>query len=265
MQSTDKLRCELDWFSGGELAYRALALDRFEDFSADLRFDLADGFKRLKEESSLRGEKELGAAWGAIYARWEGLDEFVRSHFVEAALLGLAKNAEIGDAELARPYLMQTDSSLRNPAVAVISKVGNSDDVPALLKIAKEAYGEVIREAALAALNLSSNPSEVSRELMLSGRSELVKIAYGWMLNQDSEEVGAFFETELVSKDASNRVRALSYFSKRRDSAELSMMLESYLEKETYYYNVLTWLDRLLYSPSPLREMFVRELEKEGA
>jgi hypothetical protein len=43
------------------------------------------------------------------------------------------------------------------------------------------------------------------------------------------------------------------------------MMLESYLEKETYYYNVLTWLDRLLYSPSPLREMFVRELEKEGA
>jgi hypothetical protein len=264
-QSTDKLRCELDWFSGGELAYRALALDRFEDFSADLRFDLADGFKRLKEESSLRGEKELGAAWGAIYARWEGLDEFVRSHFVEAALLGLAKNAEIGDAELARPYLMQTDSSLRNPAVAVISKVGNSDDVPALLKIAKEAYGEVIREAALAALNLSSNPSEVSRELMLSGRSELVKIAYGWMLNQDSEEVGAFFETELVSKDASNRVRALSYFSKRRDSAELSMMLESYLEKETYYYNVLTWLDRLLYSPSPLREMFVRELEKEGA
>jgi len=71
---------------------------------------------------------------------------------------GLAKNAQPPDAELARPYLVHTTSSLRDAAVTVISKVGNPDDASALLGIAKEAYGDVQKEAALAALNLSSSP-----------------------------------------------------------------------------------------------------------
>jgi hypothetical protein len=212
-------------------------------------------------------EKEYGDAWPLAAARWEseGLNEYIGSRFIEAALLGLAKNAEIADAELVRPYLAEASSSLRNPAVTAISKVGNSGDVPALVKIAKEAYGDVTREAALAALSLSSNPSEVARDLRLSGRPHLTKIAYNWMLTQDSEEAGMLFEAELNSKDEASRVRAVSYFSKRRQGAELEKMLEGYLEQETHYYNVVTWLDRLLYSPSPLREMFAREIEKEPA
>jgi len=262
-QSTEKLRSELDWFSGGYLAYRALALDRFDDFSAELRLDLADKFKRFQEECASRRQKEFGDAWSAIYAQWNDLEEFIRSQFIEAALLGLAKNAEVSDAELARSYLAQSDSSLRNPAVTIISKVGNSSDVPALLMIAKEAYGEVTKEAALAALHLSSNPSEVSTDLMSSGRPELVKIAYGWMLKQDSDEMDAFFEMELNSNDEAERVRAVSYLSNRRENVELEKMLKNYLDQGTYYYNVVTWLDRLLYSPPLLREMFVRELERQ--
>ena len=32
--------------------------------------------------------------------------------------------------------------------------------------------------------------------------------------------------------------------------------------KETYFYNVVYWLDKILYAPSPLRELFLRELEQ---
>jgi len=41
-------------------------------------------------------------------------------------------------------------------------------------------------------------------------------------------------------------------------------MLEAQLHRETYYYNVVTWLDRLLYSPAPLRELFARDLERQA-
>ena len=36
----------------------------------------------------------------------------------------------------------------------------------------------------------------------------------------------------------------------------MESMLEAQLNSEMYYYNIVTWLDRLLYSPEALREFF---------
>jgi hypothetical protein len=44
----------------------------------------------------------------------------------------------------------------------------------------------------------------------------------------------------------------------------LELLLAAHLNKETYYYNVVTWLDRLLYSPALLREFFVQDLERQA-
>ena len=128
-QSTQQLLAAVNWFSvDGHLAYRALASDRFDSFSTDLRSDLAQGFRRIKEESSQREEKKFGPEkWKRIAASFEEYDEFI-TQFTKAALIGLAENAQAPDAELVRPYLTQTDSSLRDLAVTVISDVGNSED-----------------------------------------------------------------------------------------------------------------------------------------
>lgn len=263
-QSVGDLLVAVDWFSShGHLAYRALALDRFDTISTDLRSDLANGFERIREESSRRKEKEFGPeGWKKLAASWEELDEYIRSLFTGAALLGLAKNAQPSDVELVRPYLTHKDSSLRDAAVTVICKFGNAEDASALLKIAKEAYGDVTEEAARGALKLSSNPVGVARELMQSPRAEIVKIAFNWMLTQDSQEVKEFFEGLLHDEKSANRVRALRYFAKRLHGVELEDLLKQCIGQETYYYNVITWLDRLLYSPTPLRDVFVRDLEQ---
>jgi hypothetical protein len=42
-------------------------------------------------------------------------------------------------------------------------------------------------------------------------------------------------------------------------------VLEATLRKEKYYYNVVTWQDRLLYSPEPLADFFLRKLAEEAA
>jgi HEAT repeat protein len=265
-QSTEQLLVAVDWFSlDGPLAYRALALDRFADFSTDLRSDLANGFERIKQESSRRGEKQYGPEqWKRIAASFEQLDEFIKSQFTKAALFGLAKNAQPADAELARPYLAREDSSLRDLAVTVISKVGTPEDASALLEVAKEAYGGVQAEAAAGALKLSTNPLEAARALMVSNNPEVVRVAFGWMFAQQSEDVRKTFDELLHGSNDKNRVRALYYLSKRLQPEELEELLKDYIGKETYYYNVVTWLDRILYAPSPLKNMFIRDLQEEA-
>ena len=265
-KSTEELLADVNWFSvDSHLAYRALALDRFDRVSADLRSDLANGFGRIKEESSQRLEREIGPErCKRILTSFEPYDEFIRSRFTQAALIGLAKNTLPQDAALARPYLTRTDSSLRDPAVTVVSKVGNSEDAAALLKIAKEAYGDVTAEAAAGALKLSSDPLAVARELILTDRPEVAKVALAWIYTQESRDAQTILEELLCGENSVNRIRALYCLSKRLQSVELVTLLKEYIGQETYYYNVVTWLDRLLYSPPTLREMFVRDLEQKA-
>lgn len=265
-QRTEDVLAAVDWFSvDGHLAYRALALDRFDSISTDLRSDLANGFSRVKEESLKRVETEFGPESSRkLNVEFEQLDEFIRSQFAEAALLGLAKNPQPGDAELARPYLARGDHSGLSSAVTVVSKTGNSGDADTLLRIAKQTYGEVQAQAAAGALKLAANPVEFARQLLLGKGLEAASVAFQWMLPQDSREVRIIFDELLRHTEGKNRVRAVHYFSKHLPNDELQKLLETYIGQDAYYYNVVTWLDRLLYSPSPLRQMFISHLEQKA-
>lgn len=264
--STEDLLAAVDWFSvDGHLAYRVLALDRFDSVSTDLRSDLANGFRRIKQESLKRLEQEFGLKKAERAAgRFEELDEFIRSQFTKAALLGLAKNGQPSDLEFARQRLTDADRSVRDVAVTVVSRLGNLEDVSALMKIANEDYGDVRQQAAAGALKLSSTPLAVARELMLSKSPEVVRVAFDWMFTQDSVEVRKIFEELLNDGNEANRVRSLYYFSKWLQSADLEELLMGHINKDNYFYNVVTWLDRLLYAPSPLRDMFAKDLERKA-
>lgn len=260
-KSTEDLLAAVDWYSlDGHLAYRALAMHRFESLAADLRSDLMTGFKRVKDDSSRRREEALGKEWEETRAAWNNLDDFIRSQFTLAAMLGLSRNAQISDAEFARPFLAQKNSPMLHPAVMVLAKAGSPEDVEALLKTAKEAYGDVATDASLAALKLSTNPQAVATEMMLSGSPGLAKTGYTWILAQDQIDALEFFKKMLSDNKEAVRLRAVHYISTRLQNAELEAILDEYLSRETYYYNVVAWLDRLLYSPSSLREAFAREL-----
>jgi hypothetical protein len=263
-QPTARLREAIDWFSiDGPLAYRALALDRFDTIATELRTDLANGFERIKKDSIKRDNELYGAERGKMFAAvFEQYEDFIKSQFLEAALIGLAEKGQPGDAMLARPYLTHMDTSLRDPAVRVISKFGTSEDAATLLKVATESYGDIKEEAAAAALKLSSDPLSTARELIRSNSTEVVEIAFRWLFTQDSPDVKKSFEELLNDESDINRVRAIRYFSRRWNAAELEEFLREYIARGTYYYNVVTWLDRLLYSPSPLRDMYVKSLEQ---
>ena len=195
-------------------------------------------------------EKKYGPEGGPKYVEaFQKYEEFIGSQFTKAALCGLAENAQPQDAALARPYLTHTYSFVQDPAVTVVAKFGNQEDVGVLLEIAKGTYGVAAKEAAAGALRLSPDPIKVARELLQTTKSDVVKVAFDWMYQQDSREVRDLFVELLNGKDDGRRVRALYYFFSRVRRDELETLLEEYLGKDIYYYNVVTWLDRVLYSP----------------
>jgi hypothetical protein len=56
------------------------------------------------------------------------------------------------------------------------------------------------------------------------------------------------------------RLRVLAYFIEKYSVEELERLLERYFQRysngETYYYDVVCWLDRVLYAPTRLKETY---------
>jgi hypothetical protein len=264
--TTENLLNAVDWFSvDGQLAYRALALHRFNEFSHQLRSDLKGNFDSIREGSVKQYREHLGVEGvERLVAAFSEYDDFIRSQFAKAALQGLAAHAEIVDAGVARTYLNSPDWTLQALALDIISKVGGSQDVEALLDISRKIFGERQQQAASAALKLTATPVETAKVLMSNASPEVAKVAFKWLFSQDCEEVRRIFDSLLYSEDDLSRVRALYYISRRMSHAQSEAFLREYLERETYHYNVVTWLDRLVYAPASLKLTFIGALEAKA-
>jgi HEAT repeat protein len=266
-QNAELVAAAVEWFDvDGALAYKSLATDHFDAIQGQIRTDLENGFERVKKNSISDVESTFGAEHATgIVERFKVHDDFIRSLFVEAALAGLAVNGDASDIRFGRQYLATDSPDTKLAAVRIICRFGTEEDVPALLNVAKDSWGEARDEAGACALHLSSNRFEVARELIQSRSSELVHTGYTWLYDQNSREVADFFEALLDSGDGEERLRSVYYLSRTRKSEDLEKALEANLQKEKYFYNVVAWLDRLLYSPEPLRSFFIRKLAEEAS
>jgi hypothetical protein len=264
-RSVDFLLEAADWYSiDGPLAYRALILDHYEQFSSQLRAELLDGFSRIKQISFERRIAKYGSeAWQEVAPSFDKYDESTRRDFARSALIGIAAGGRPADAELARPYLSDSDIFLRDAARSVICKFGGPEDLDELRKIATDSWGDIRRSAASAVLRVSPT-FETACELTKNSDASVQSIGFDWMFSQNLQEARDFFLAFFHDENSTNRMRAIRYYSRWAAKSELEEFLEAYTTGETYYYDVVTWLDRLVYSPSPLREMFVRDLADEA-
>jgi len=70
-------------------------------------------------------------------------------------------------------------------------------------------------------------------------------------------------ESYLADETGFKRTKAVWFCVKACSPEGLAEMLERYMSRDTYYYYVVCWFDRVLYAPGPLKAMYVRELEAE--
>jgi hypothetical protein len=111
-------------------------------------------------------------------------------------------------------------------------------------------------------LGLSPDRYAVALELLSIG-SEVSAIGFGWLLEQSDRAVRDLFLEELGSEDEKARLRAVEYLSNRISFHELEELMTEYVGRGRYFYNVVTWIDRLLYAPANLRKMYKAKLGAE--
>jgi HEAT repeat protein len=257
----------INWLSiDGPFAYKALATMYYDHVADVIRDDLNSGFIRIREKSFEELKSKVGLAFATeAFDRFTGekLDDFIRSEYTEAALIGLASHSQPSDIQIARKCLRDSNRGIRTAAVKIVSKFGNEQDVQTLLDISDNAWGELEDLAPATAIRLSTNSQALAIEMARAGGRGRQKAAVRWLVTQDSNEVKEYFRGLLNDEAASNRVQGIQYLSKRLTADELKQLLDEYPGKGTYYYDVVTWLDRLLYAPQCLKEMFIRDLDQE--
>ena len=261
----ERLLEEIDWFSfDSSVAYQVLAVDHFSIFAEQIRSDLNDSFKNLRQKSIeklyAKYEKDYAEGW---IDGFQEHDDFTRNRFIAAALAGLALHGESQDIHWGRLYLRKPDSDLQLEAVRIIERFGNDSDVAALIDIAKKSYGELETLAANAALKLAPGISGAAKELLQTDDSELVGLVIKSFCHEEKAEVFSVLEPLLGSKNTGIRSKVLVYFIKMCSKEELEQLLLRYLQRSSYFYDVVCWLDRILYAPPLLKDAFVHQMEGE--
>jgi hypothetical protein len=275
----DELQLRAKWMApDGDIAYEAMALQYFTEVGDRIRNDLATDFRSLEDEWRSQLEQDLNLlrllasvqtlrpfADKKILAMKEEIqklsdkipeiNEFKRKQFARAALTALAENGGPEDVELGRRWLTAADRDVRLAAVRVVGRFGNRDDAGILASIAKNEQGEIKRAAAEAALALASGDDRVADFFLRSEDPDLVRPAIRYLARRQPARLSERLEPLLASEVREVRLLATAalaaWWGGADESKRLEEILAAYLDRPSYYYDVVCWLDGFLYAPLP--------------
>src|SRR5262249_8702372 len=100
-------------------------------------------------------------------------------------------------------------------------------------------------------------------ELIKSNEIDFVRAGVGAIWNEAPEIVKELLFPLLRHAKTEVRNLAIAYFITRYPKEHLEDLLREYLELPTYYYNVVCWFDRALYSPAALVPAYRKRFQKE--
>jgi len=250
-QDPKDLLSSLDFFSlYGKQVYRILAVDHFELIEPRIRSDLDDEFETLRSESESKFREKYGAVAKNIFEVWKPETvSFVKENFIAAALHGLAKNGKEEDIRYGRKFLenVQYDTAVE-AAILLIGRFGNQQDVDNLIKAIGTTYGKTKRLAFDTAFKLSPNRVDFLVKMSRSDNISTAKWAVQLLASFESATTIDICKELLYEKNEDLRLNALAVLYKIYDFQGLQGLLNDYLAPESYYYNIVTWIDRCLYA-----------------
>lgn len=243
------------YFGYGMDCYKAFVNSYYSKIEDDIRFDLNDGFKSMKERTLNRLQKEYGnKAIPLIINQDDSLEKFVKDSFAKVALNGLALINNQKDLPLARNYLGSLSYGMGNKAcISIIKEYGDNTDVKNLLSIARDSYGDVQVQAIEAALKLSDNKKDLLIELANDENIAIAKFAAEQIKTLPGEDRISISKTMIFSEQESVRLAYVNLLAKDLNLGDLRCLLDEYMESKRYYYNVVCFLDNFLNAPEKFR------------
>jgi hypothetical protein len=227
------------------------------EFIDVVRKDLLDTERPFYHLQSRAHQKlrnsELETASGTIEA-FERRAWILQLFCARAALQGLCSLGQGQDREIALRWVTKENLLVRIPAIDLLLKTALPEDADILTDLAVTSFGRQL-QCAEAAFDQSPSQDEPGLHLLRHGDNLVKRIAL-CLLSQrriliPDEEV----QPLLRSEDTELRLSALAYLAAVHDEDFLSSLLASYLSGY-HYYNVVVWLDRLLYAPDELASAY---------
>jgi hypothetical protein len=287
--SYDELVGLVQWANvDGPIAYRVLAERHFDRVASQVRDDLRGKFERLREVwasdavndvmAELRKENLPPGNEGQMRENITNrihklagygseIGDMKYRAFAAAAIAGLVGHGESPDVAFGRELLANREKGsyygeAEAQAVRLIARFGDSGDLDALIEVAGGALGETKELAARTALRLSPGSEGVAKQFAGMKDSTLFRLALESLRTESSASRRSFVEPFLSDAENFKRMGAIRFLAKTCTPEELLGILSTYITQARYYYNVVCWLDRVLFSPAPLREAYVGELER---
>jgi hypothetical protein len=189
--------------------------------------------------------------------------KWLKSKFVSAALDGLELHGNQKDLKYARKYIGNTEFNLAdNTAINIIQKYGNSSDIKNLTEAASSVSGEVKRVALETAYCFSRNKGNYLKNLIERNDEKTIDLAITILSNSKTPQKENIAKTLLNHEQDRIRLKGLSILVKNKSSKDIEKLLSDYLSKGTYYYNVISWIDKLLYSKGIYQDYYRKALFK---
>ena len=266
-QSADVLASNLDFYDlEGPAAYDVICDVNFDLLKQRIRTDLDSEFLSLKRESDARIRAALNQAAEPILSRWTPeVIEHKQNDFIAVALTHLASRALPSDAAIARRFVTRSRfPKVVGGAAGVLAAVGGPEDAELLLSTREVLWGQELTRAVDAAVRLAVDKPAILRRLLAQddhGSSIIDAISHA-LAKIDRSDKTAIAKEMLRSRNEAVRIRGVTALLHTFLDNDLRQLLQEYLSLDTYYYDVVTWLDRIIYAPGPFRARYRGELLK---
>jgi hypothetical protein len=188
----------------------------------------------------------------------------ILSQFSESALKILLKNPKPEDMMIAKKFMRSEHTDISQFATEIFLKLATKSDMVELIDVALKKSGKLQEKAAAKALAFDEKRLAFDK-FLCSEDEALVRICLKKSLSHGGPLEDGRIHELLHNKKDQIREMTVAYIMEafNRNKNKLERFLNYYLKSETYYYNVVCWLDRILYAPRSFKIMFRKQLSEK--
>jgi len=271
-QDADDLVKRISWSSiKSPIIYAVLVDKNYDKYKELLKEDINSGFSRIREKTIEDYRSKYGKRADEIIDTVTKYDNMTKGIFYKYAFQVLSQKVQKQDLEIAKEYLENPHFSYFKDDILIsilsmIEKVGDENETDLLLNILDISNYGVKRKAASLLLKLDiKDRKSYAQELFQQDEISIYKTLFNFSLDEE-DVLNLDSVKDLTYKSNRNtRLAALSYLTKKLSIDNLKEFLDQYPsadEYDFYYYDVICWLDRIIYAPDSIKDYYYASLEK---
>lgn len=254
----------LDWGYQGSYIYELLMTKYFKQNVNQLIIDLEDNFN-IKKQSLLNKMAILEHTTIQVMEKaFEKYNDFIRRSFIQVALKVLLKHKDKRAVKFAYRLVNEDDSSLQGLCYDIIANFGDEKDSTFLFETAKRLNNYQSKQIVVNAMYLDRKRKyNIIEKSLGSENKDITCAALAYCLAKKIKINEEKVISMLHLKDDNVRKHAVVYLIANNSRYKLSRIQKNYYESQTYFYNVVSYLDIFLYAPRKYKQIFFNELKNQ--